>query len=410
MGKRFFYAAVIFSLICVTSKVSAQWEKILDAGRTTLAFDNVILVGSDSGCYRSLDYGENWTFHIADTLHITMPYPHEVLLGIGRLCRNDKYIFAATGASIYSSADTGRTWNPIGPFPEGRPLGMNNIFAKDSIVLATMMGGGFFRSTDNGATWPLYIGGFRCFDYIIHDNTLFVAAQFEGVLYSDDWGLTWYMCEGWPFMKFAAYSARNNKYFFVCTGDVLYRSSDFGDSWQLLDIGMQKEDLLYGDVLATDSLIFLSILDDKVYVSKNNGDTWSEMNEGLDTIGIGDYFSLSGNCLIMSKNNCIWRYDLSQITDIRQNQFSVYDFNLFQNHPNPFNPITHFGFRIANFGFVSLKIYNVLGNEVAVLVNEVKPAGNYEVKFDGSNLSSGVYFYVLRAGDKTLSRKMCLIK
>jgi hypothetical protein len=130
MGKRFFYSAVIFSLICVTSKVSAQWEKILDAGRTTLAFDNVILVGSDSGCYRSLDYGENWTFHIADTLHITMPYPQEVLLGIGRLCRNDKYIFAATGASIYSSADTGTTWKPIGPFPEGRPLGMNNVFAK----------------------------------------------------------------------------------------------------------------------------------------------------------------------------------------------------------------------------------------------------------------------------------------
>jgi hypothetical protein len=211
-------------------------------------------------------------------------------------------------------------------------------------------------------------------------------------------------------MKFAAYSARNNKYFFVCTGEELYRSSDFGDSWHLLDLGIQKEELLYGDVFAADSLIFISILDDKVYVSKNNGDTWSEMNEGLDTIGIGDYFSLSGNCLIMSRNNSVWRYDLSQITDLRQNQFSIYDFKLFQNYPNPFNPITHFGFRIANSGFVSLKIYNVLGNEVAVLVNEVKPAGNYEVKFDGSNLSSGVYFYVLRAGDKTLSRKMCLIK
>ncbi|MGE5847034.1 MAG: T9SS type A sorting domain-containing protein [Ignavibacteria bacterium] len=410
MGKRFFYSTVIFSLICVTPKVSAQWEKILDAGRTILAFDNVILVGSDSGCYRSLDYGENWTFHIVDTLHVTMPYPQEVLLGIGRLCKNDKYIFAATGASIYSSGDTGRTWNPIGPFPEGRPLGMNNVFAKDSIVLATMFGGGFFRSTDNGATWPLYIPGFRCFDYIVHEDLLFVAAQFEGVMYSEDWGLTWYMCEGWPFMKFAAYSTRNNKYFFVCTGDELFRSSDFGDSWHLLDISIEKEGFQFGDVLAADSLIFLSILDDKVYVSKNNGDTWSEMNEGLDTIGMGDYFSLSSNYLIMSKNNSVWRYDFSQITKIRQNQSSIYDFILFQNHPNPFNPITHFGFRIANFGFVSLKIYDLLGNEVAVLVNEEKPAGIYKIKFDGSSLSSGVYFYTISTGNLKQSKKMILAK
>lgn len=410
MGKRFFYSTVIFSLICITSKVSAQWEKILDAGRTTLAFDNVILVGSDSGCYRSLDYGENWTFHIVDTLYITMPYPHEVLLGLGRLCKNDKYIFAATGASIYSSEDTGRTWKPIGPFPEGRFLGMNNVFAKDSIVLATMFGGGFFRSTDNGATWPLYIGGFRCFDYIIHDNTLFVAAQFEGVLYSQDWGLTWNMCEGWPFMKFAAYSTRNDKYFFVCTGDELYRSSDFGISWKLLDISIEKEDFQFGDVLAADSLIFLSILDHKVYVSKNNGDTWSEMNEGFDTIGMGDYFSLSGNCLIMSKNNAIWRFDLSQITDVKQTQFSIHNFKLFQNYPNPFNPITIIKFSLPVSEKVELKVYDVLGNEVASLLNEEKPAGTYEVKFDGSSLSSGVYFYSISAGNFRQAKKMILAK
>ena len=70
-------------------------------------------------------------------------------------------------------------------------------------------------------------------------------------------------------------------------------------------------------------------------------------------------------------------------------------FSLSQNYPNPFNPITHLEFRISKPGFVSLKVYDVLGNEVKTLVNENKPAGNYKVEFDGSGLSSGIYFYQL---------------
>jgi aminopeptidase N len=70
-------------------------------------------------------------------------------------------------------------------------------------------------------------------------------------------------------------------------------------------------------------------------------------------------------------------------------------FQLFQNYPNPFNPTTNIGFRISDPGFVSLKVYDVLGQEVATLVHEVKPAGEYSSSFDASNLASGLYFYKL---------------
>jgi hypothetical protein len=83
---------------------------------------------------------------------------------------------------------------------------------------------------------------------------------------------------------------------------------------------------------------------------------------------------------------------------------------LYQNYPNPFNPSTNFGFRIADFGFVSLKIYDVLGNEVAVLVNEEKNAGEYKIEFDAAHLSSGVYCYKLTAGRFVKTKKMILIK
>ena len=74
-------------------------------------------------------------------------------------------------------------------------------------------------------------------------------------------------------------------------------------------------------------------------------------------------------------------------------------FQLYQNYPNPFNPTTNIGFTISDFGLITLKVYDVLGKEVATLVNEDKSAGNYEVEFDASSLPSGVYLYQLQAGD-----------
>jgi len=101
------------------------------------------------------------------------------------------------------------------------------------------------------------------------------------------------------------------------------------------------------------------------------------------------------------------------------------EFQLFQNYPNPFNPTTNFEFRIpastslgfaerraggTDFGFVTLKIYDVLGNEVATLVNEEKPAGKYIIKFNAGSLASGIYFYQLKASNFLSTKKMVLIK
>ena len=85
-------------------------------------------------------------------------------------------------------------------------------------------------------------------------------------------------------------------------------------------------------------------------------------------------------------------------------------FSLFQNYPNPFNPKSNIKFQIAKSGDVKLTVFDVLGREVAVLVNKELYPGTYEVEFDGSNYPSGVYFYKLDAGDFTQTKKMVLIK
>jgi len=86
------------------------------------------------------------------------------------------------------------------------------------------------------------------------------------------------------------------------------------------------------------------------------------------------------------------------------------EFKLEQNYPNPFNPTTNIEFRIADFGFTILKVYDVLGNEIATLVNEEKPAGTYEVEFNANYLSSGIYFYTLISGRYNQTKKMVLMR
>jgi subtilisin-like proprotein convertase family protein len=85
-------------------------------------------------------------------------------------------------------------------------------------------------------------------------------------------------------------------------------------------------------------------------------------------------------------------------------------YSLSQNYPNPFNPNTKIEFRISKLGFTKLVVFDVTGREVSILVNDVLKQGTYEVDFDGSNFASGVYYYILIAGDYTETRKMMLVK
>ena len=96
--------------------------------------------------------------------------------------------------------------------------------------------------------------------------------------------------------------------------------------------------------------------------------------------------------------------------DIAEDQLISDGFELFQNYPNPFNPTTSIKYQIANSGYVSLRVYDSIGREVATLVNETKSPGVYELTFNGSNLSTGVYVYRLQVGDYSKTKKLVLLK
>ena len=102
----------------------------------------------------------------------------------------------------------------------------------------------------------------------------------------------------------------------------------------------------------------------------------------------------------------IWKL----ITDVGDDELLVNEFKLYNNYPNPFNPSTKIKYQVPSISDVTIRIYDVLGNEIETLVNQEKTAGTYEVEFNSEGISSGIYLYKITAGDFTQTKKMILLK
>ncbi len=100
----------------------------------------------------------------------------------------------------------------------------------------------------------------------------------------------------------------------------------------------------------------------------------------------------------------------AQVIGIRNENITANTYKLNQNYPNPFNPSTSIEYAVAGKGFVSLKVFDLLGKEVATLVNEVKDAGTYSLNFNAAKLTSGVYFYRIQTDKFTDMKSMVLVK
>ena len=151
----------------------------------------------------------------------------------------------------------------------------------------------------------------------------------------------------------------------------------------------------------------IAFINDTIWIAQSNWIVQSIIPTteiDLNLVGEGIYF-LPG---LQSKI-------IADITEVNDEYSVPVEFNLFQNYPNPFNPSTKIRFAISavvpGFGLsTSLKVYDILGNEIITLINKNLAVGEYEYTFDASELSSGVYFYQLKAGSFVITKKMVLIR
>jgi hypothetical protein len=169
---------------------------------------------------------------------------------------------------------------------------------------------------------------------------------------------------------------------------------------------------------------FKNTLSDSLkYISVSNAGTFLSTSDKLNSVNFATgNFSPSIGLRFQANDSCFALYTAygpvdvwsaqgcsGAITGIIENSTPVI-YSLKQNFPNPFNPVTRIAYSLSSPQMVTLKIYNVLGKEVASPVNEFKARGNYEVSFDASELTSGIYFYKITAGNFTDTKKMVLVK
>ena len=153
-----------------------------------------------------------------------------------------------------------------------------------------------------------------------------------------------------------------------------------------------------GEAYGLISDLYFSKIKDYGIVFITNGGSWNN----------GDY---SGWYDIEEKiYQASLKYIDSITVDVESNVLPEKGYKLYQNYPNPFNPETVINYEIQNYGAVQLKVYDILGNEVVTLVNEVKQPGNYEITFNADNLSGGVYFYRLLSENYSETKSMILLK
>ena len=371
---------------------------------------------------------------------------------------------------ILMSTNNGTTWNWMNngitnKYIEALAINGQNIFA--GYLNSPGSGGGVLLSTNSGASWTTVNNGFPTNDFVnalALLNTKLFAGTDQGVVLSTNNGSNWIVLNN-ELSNIGIYSlAVSGTNIFAGTNHGVFLSTNYGTNWISTGLGGQyiNDIISMGDTLfamgtsgvfittnngiswnpaglMTHTLYSFAIFGtnlfagtDGIFLTTNNGTTWLNKNQGLNIIPVFVKLYISGNYIFAGIWNnysvsTIWRRSLSEIIDVKNISSTVPDkYSLSQNYPNPYNPSTKIRFSIpppdksgsrtkSDFeggqgGMIVLKVYDILGNEIATLVNEYLKPGTYEVKFDGSQLVSGMYFYTLTAGDFKETKKLILIK
>jgi len=274
-------------------------------------------------------------------------------------------------------------------------------------------GGGIFRSSDAGASWTAVNSGLtntRILSIGASGNNLYAGTFGSGIFRSTNNGDNWTMANSGLVGTEISAIARCGGFLFAGTSNGVFRSGDEGGNWVQADSGITSR---YVHAFASSATTILAGTDgDGVFRSSDNGTTWTPASTGLANTSIWAILALGTHLFAGSNGDGIWRRPLSEIvisgTNYSYNLPSV--IRLLQNFPNPFNPSTTIKYDLPTDSRVSLTILNVLGQEIATLVNEEQWVGARSVEWNGSGFASGVYYYRLQAGDYVSLKKMLLLK
>ncbi len=403
----------IISLFLLVTITKAQWEfKEIQNGYITspISVNNILFSLSNHVLFVSTDNGYSWEIH-----------NNQPPISVGKICQYENILYAI-GDTLYRSSDNGNNWEII-------DNGINNIRILDvtgfNDTLYAKSETKIFISIDNGLSWELMAENIWGHQILVNNTAVFVASAGGGLFWSID------RCKTWQNQMFGMSTCIVQSA--IISGDniLVGCSSTYnprgGNQYLTFKHYLTGAFLqVYGDIsrafLSFDKYL-LMVTRSKVLRSIDMGETWQNFDNGIIEVNNDPYnfFSAGINseylfvCGSYTSSNRfgIWRRSVSEITGIQSKNYigeisSIY--KLSQNYPNPFNPTTTIEYEIPKRSYVIVGIFNVLGKSIETLVNQEQASGKYNITFDASRLSSGIYFYSLHTNGFIQTRKMILIR
>lgn len=195
------------------------------------------------------------------------------------------------------------------------------------------------------------------------------------------------------------------------TGKICY-TLDGGQSWNIFQIQDQGWGSDIKFIKNNNSFIVAFSTDYNIYFSADTGKSWtidssfSNNSTGIHSISFPD----KDHGWVMSYNHIYYKNTNLLLTGLENNNQVPNSFKLYQNYPNPFNPSTKIKYSLPQKGFVTIKVFDMLGREVRTLINSEQNAGQHEINFNAGELPSGIYFYRIDTGNSSMIKKMVLLK
>jgi len=376
----------------------------------------------------------------------------------------------ANGGRVWKSFDVGKSWVASSSLPQGAGDAVGTVAVRSprDVVLATTTGK-IFKTTDGGVAWMKvfddttvtdFFNDLEMFDdftgYAIGDPPNASNSKPPGFVSTTDGGQTWTVMNTNLPLGDSQYHGRTD---FIrpdvgwtyVLNDGVYRTTDAGKTWNKMssllsfnelfflndsvgfytwsgypsDGGISKTTdggLTWRKTLSGSQIVFVRWAPggkrlwaggDSLYLSTDLGETWQEefSAKSMGACGLlweasfltDDIGMISGQCTVLGMSS-------DPVVSVANQKWIPESLELMQNYPNPFNPSTTIQYEVPSRIHVVLKILNVLGQEVGILVDGVKDPGTYEASWNGTGISSGVYFYRLQAGQFVETKKLLLVR
>jgi photosystem II stability/assembly factor-like uncharacterized protein len=360
-------------------------------------------VGSGGGIFRSTDKGANWIqkgFTQLNTFSIAINANGSIFYG---------------STAVFRSKDWGESWTNI---LDSYTLSLATSLSGEIYVASQWsdgfhMQGGIFRSSDDGDNWTR-VGLESSFSLphlvaINSRNHLFVAAS-NSLFRSLNGGGSWTRLQidaANPFVN--AILIKSLDKIFIGTNIGVYYSTDNGDTWTAVNNGLLSTSVKSFTVNRKGH-IFAGTRGGGVFRSLNDAGEWQPLIAGLTNLNVNSLSCDSLGYVYGGTDNGVFRStDITTSLAFSKNELPR-SYVLGQNFPNPFSLSTTIQFTIPVSNFVTLKVFNIQGKEVATVVSEDLPVGTFAKNWNAAQIASGIYFYRLKAGDFVQTRKLIVLK